>query len=196
MRVLALLRTLWYIGAIAGELLQQFDAAEPSIFNGPLNLTNELPKGVVQAADPPPQPPTGPTPGVPDLASSWYKAWCRGSKLHLGMTYSADQAAKFVTPLTSPWNGAMREELRTWGYKDDSNADGVDGDCQFETKHSLKTAFDALGIDSQSQGQGGSNVCYRYTHFDGPTVIRSPNNELPPKQAQYYTVNNRQYRVS
>jgi hypothetical protein len=106
MKIQFLLSICALAATITGELRQGLNAIDPKITNGILNLTNTLLKGPEIAADPPSQSVAGPS-------GPWFKARCRGSKLHRATTHNPDQAAKFVTPLNSPWDGTMRgaEEL-------------------------------------------------------------------------------------
>lgn len=91
----------------------------------------------------------------------------------MAMNLNQDQAGKHVTLLDSPWDGEMVEEMKTWGYKDDSDTDGVDRSCDMETKHGLSNSFAALGIQTDSWDNNGPNKCYRELHYDGPTVQRA-----------------------
>ena len=110
------------------------------------------------------------------------------------MTLNEDEAAKHVTPVHSPWDGTLEEELKTWGYKDVSDA--RTDDCDFENTNRMKPAFDALGIDTRDSSEGGPNHCFTVIHRDGPAVERGQFGNLPPLSSQYYTVNGRKYRVS
>lgn len=123
----------------------------------------------------------------------WENAVCRGQKLLLGCTLNAEQASQFVTPITSPWQGNLFQELQTWGYDDDS---GIDPDsCNFVDDDNLYRALSALGIDPRSYREQGSNVCFSLKHQNGPAVELLPNKEMPPPEKQTYVVNNIRYRV-
>lgn len=84
-----------------------------------------------------------------------------------------------------------------WGYNDVSDRN----DNSFNFKNKLHrdsgVAFEALGIDPRSVGQGGPNQCFGIEHQNGPTIPRRLDGRLPPNTEQYYTAPDKlRYRVS
>ena len=53
-----------------------------------------------------------------DTPAEWEKAWCKGAKLALATIKNEDQAAAYIMPVRSPWDGDLREDFRTWGYRE------------------------------------------------------------------------------
>lgn len=45
----------------------------------------------------------------------YFKAQCSGQKLFHAMTTDAETAGRFITPVTSQFDGDMIAELRDWG---------------------------------------------------------------------------------
>jgi hypothetical protein len=133
--------------------------------------------------------------GTPSADETWNRAKCKGQKLLLAMTMDRSNAARFVNPVDSPWDGDIFNALNTWGYKDDSEAGDVDGNCNFKQRHRLERAFQELGINPESFKNSGPNECYRIVHYDGPAVHRLPDGRFPARADQHYTVNNKRYRV-
>lgn len=91
----------------------------------------------------------------------------------------------------------MVEEMKAWGYNDNSVL--YDNYCDFKDKfqYDLGVAFQALGIDPRSAGQGGPNQCFSIEHQNGPTIPRKPDGRLSPNWQQYYTgPDDLRYRVS
>jgi hypothetical protein len=129
-----------------------------------------------------------------DLPSEWNKAWCKGEKLVQGMIRDEAQAAPFVTPVTSKWDGNLVSEFKTWGYSEDSAS--KEHLCDFAVQHHLQDAFKDLGMDTRSSVDGGPNQCFHIEHANGPAVIRDPSNEMSEPGKQYYRVGARKLRVS
>lgn len=97
----------------------------------------------------------------------------------------------------SPWDGDLREELRTWGYQDDEEThQQADFMCDFKIMHGMEHTFEQMHIDPRSVGDGGPNRCYELRHQDGPAVLRLEDGELPFIRDQVYMVDGRTYRVS
>jgi hypothetical protein len=137
-----------------------------------------------------------------DIDVVYHKATCKGEKLLAATTSSHDSAARYISPIDSPWTNPLQQDLATWGYRIDTD-DGTAqwraqhfDECEFAHNHKLKNMFDDLGIDTRSTWQDGPNRCYFVSHKDGPAVQRAPNGQLPPVNQQWYNVNGRQYRVS
>ncbi|KAH7413607.1 hypothetical protein DE146DRAFT_749811 [Phaeosphaeria sp. MPI-PUGE-AT-0046c] len=112
----------------------------------------------------------------------WFKAVCKGQKIFQALTSNIDTAERYLTPITSIWDGPLVNELKAWGYNDISSM--KDHACHF---HLLETAFTALGIDYKSIGEGGPNRCFGIEHQNGPTVIKDGQGKVPPPWKQFYT---------
>jgi hypothetical protein len=134
-------------------------------------------------------------PRAVDVRAEWDKALCKGAKLHQGTLKSEAQAASFVTPVRSPWDGDLAAEFRTWGYRE---IPGYRADlCDFgKDMHVLQRAFGELGISTLSSVDGGPNTCYHIEHKYGPTVELDQNRQWPDPSNQYYTAGGRRMRVS
>ncbi|KAH7410130.1 hypothetical protein DE146DRAFT_775521 [Phaeosphaeria sp. MPI-PUGE-AT-0046c] len=154
-------------------------------------------KNLYIAGDPTPEP-GDPPPKIPDTNTPYGKAWCKGVRLNLAMTLDTEKAKNHVTPMPSPWEGDLKEDMKRWGWKDDSSKYGLDDECDFEFTHELGRAFEELGISPEPQGDGGPNMCYKAIHYDGPAVIRGPppDKKLPPLKEQKYVVDGKEYRVT
>jgi hypothetical protein len=121
----------------------------------------------------------------------WHASKCRGLKLMLATSQDPQQAARFMNPLTVPWDSDLRNELATWGYIEGTR--DPDSECEIG---SLKLMLDALKISIEKSQHGGPNYCFSIAHRDGDVVERDPKGNLPPTKSQYYTVDGRKYRVS
>lgn len=126
----------------------------------------------------------------------WRRAACRGSKLLLGTTLNPSEAALHCTPLTTPWQGSLFNELATWGYDDVSYEADRETLCEFEYWYHLERVFEDLGINPHDSHIGGPNECFTVNHFDAPAMGRNPDGSLPTIPNQYYYVNGRRYRAS
>lgn len=125
----------------------------------------------------------------------WGKSWCKGGKLAQAMIKSESQAAPYISPVRSPWDGDLVEDLQKWGYREIENHRS--NLCDFGTdQHNLKRAFTELGIETASSADGGPNYCYYVEHMYGPTVQRPPDGAWPEPSQQYYVVDGKRYRVS
>ncbi|USP73066.1 uncharacterized protein yc1106_00340 [Curvularia clavata] len=126
----------------------------------------------------------------------WHRAACKGVKLLLGTTLNPSEAALHCTPLTTPWQGSLFNELIMWGYNDVSyEADRMDN-CDFKHTYHLERAFKDLGISPYDSHVGGPNQCFTVNHFNGPAVEKYPDGSFPSLPNQYYNVNGRRYRVT
>jgi hypothetical protein len=133
-------------------------------------------------------------PRAVDLQAEWAKAWCKGSKLSMAMIKPEAEASNFLTPIRSPWDGDMAAEFATWGYREVPNY--RDELCDFgPDQHHIARAFQDLGMDTRSAGNGGPNHCHHVEHQYGPTVERGPNGQWPHPNDQWYTANGRRLRV-
>jgi hypothetical protein len=75
--------------------------------------------------------------------AEWEKAWCKGEKLALATITNEDQAAAYITPVRSPWDGDLKEDFRTWGYRE--IPDHQSQMCDFgPEQHKLERAFAEL----------------------------------------------------
>jgi hypothetical protein len=129
-----------------------------------------------------------------DLEAEWEKAWCRGSKLTMGMMKSEASAATFITPVRSRWDGDLITDFRVWGYRE---RPGHRNDlCDFgPDQHNLARAFRDMGIETTSSADGGPNKCFHVEHMYGVTVEMKPDGGWPAPGEQWYTVGNRRLRV-
>ncbi|KAI4938950.1 uncharacterized protein J4E92_000231 [Alternaria infectoria] len=127
---------------------------------------------------------------VPATEALWHASKCRGAKLMFACTQDPPQAARFVNPLTVPWDGDLRNELLTWGYNEGTS--DPDDDCEIGV---LQPMLDALGLSKENNLHGGPNYCFSYQHRDS-AVVERPNGILPPKDKQWYTVDGVRYRVT
>jgi hypothetical protein len=114
------------------------------------------------------------------------------------MTLEKDDAmAMLQWPYTqSPWDGDLKSELRKWGYPDDENIhEQADDLCDFENHHHMRRAFDELGVDARSGGQGGPNHCFKLQHSDNPAVRLDEDGNMPLPSEQRYEVDGTIYKV-
>jgi hypothetical protein len=157
-------------------------------------LVNSSSTRFVDAAGPalgvdPPPPPSG-------ADAVLHKAYCRGDALSRAMTLGEEESmAMLQWPyIQSPWDGDMKPELRKWGYLDDDSVHANhDGSCDFGKTHIMQRAFDALGVDSRSAGNGGPNHSFRLQHSHGPTVILDEKGKMPSLSRQRYTADGKTY---
>lgn len=129
----------------------------------------------------------------------WESAVCRGEQLHRAMLLEEEDARKLLTwpHVQSEWDGDLKEELKKWGYSEsDQVAGGVlDTECNFAVTYTLSSAFKDLNIDTRPAGMGGPNRCYKFSHRDGPTVLRRSDGKLPHYSQQYYEADGKKYRA-
>ncbi|KAL6707137.1 hypothetical protein ACN47E_004684 [Coniothyrium glycines] len=132
------------------------------------------------------------------------KAVESGGTLYIAMR-SKDSVAQwffkgypnFAGTVQSPFDGDLRTELRTWGYKDDDElSKKIEKDCDFDKYHHMKEAFDELGLDTKAKTDGGPNACFRIDHKDGPAIKRNSDQSLPGESQQYYDVCGKEYRAT
>ena len=121
----------------------------------------------------------------------WHAAKCKGAKLLFGTTQNAPEAARFVNPINSPWDGEMRHELAEWGWKD--GVSDPDTECNVDF---LKTILGYLRTTTGSHLYGGPNYCFSVKHCDSDAILKDENGNMPPRNDQYYDYNGRLYRVS
>ncbi|KAH8727561.1 hypothetical protein GQ44DRAFT_648667 [Phaeosphaeriaceae sp. PMI808] len=111
----------------------------------------------------------------------------------MGMIKNEAEAAAFVTPIRSPWDGGLVEDFKMWGYREIPNQRPEF--CNFgQGEHNLHRAFGEMGIDSRSSQDGGPNTCYHIEHKYGPTVERGPGGQWPEPNSQWYRVGLRRLR--
>jgi hypothetical protein len=135
-------------------------------------------------------------PSKPATDAVWENAKCKGELFTHASKLDADKAVGSFPYITSPWDGDLTDELKIWGYSDVSEPSSAWGMCSFDFPWDIKSAFVALGINHKSSKMKGPNKCFDVTHRDGPAIERPPNGKLPEVEDQYYTVNNKRYRVS
>lgn len=131
-----------------------------------------------------------------DGPSAWESAVEYGRTLNSAMK-SNDQVARwffkdhpnFAETVQSPFDGDLREELKTWGYMDNEVlSNQIKNDCDFDESHDIKRAFDELGLDTKAAKDGGPNQCYRVDHHSGPNIKLNEDGTLPPETRQFYEV--------
>jgi hypothetical protein len=121
---------------------------------------------------------------VPILPTLLHTTICRGLKLSWAMQLPAPSASHFLTPITSPFDGTLRDDLHHWGYTEIPVRGFL---CDFDTTHHLTTAFGALGINPRSEARGGPNRCFHVQHQYVDSGV--------PVGRQGYWVDERRYRV-
>lgn len=129
--------------------------------------------------DPPPTP----------RSEAWQKYECRGQRLWQAMTTNKDEAVEHLTPIDSPFDSTLEEELKRWGYIE-RNSD-ADDQCMFDTY--LRQPLEAMGIDPKGGVRGGPNECFYFQHYD--PNMKDNSGFLVPGYQQKYTVDGRTYRV-
>jgi hypothetical protein len=147
---------------------------------------------------------------VTAASSKWDEAVQSGANLFFGMQ-SDDRKASFffktdphvkdptIQTVQSSHDGDMKEEFIKWGYNEDEAENvKIDKECDFETYHKIKRAFDELGIRTESKANKGPNQCVQLDHQNGPKVVRDKDNKLPPIDQQKYIDDccGKEYRVS
>jgi hypothetical protein len=156
----------------------------PSRFN-PKTTTDKTSTVPEFAGDPDTKPKPDPSSDEEDdVVKVWNKALCSGQKIFMAMTSPADQTHKFITPPQSPWSGTLVKELEAWGWND--LEDERDYMCDFDGYQNLKTAFQALDIDTRSVDQKGPNQCCHIEHDSSPITERPPGGVMPPLMKQTY----------
>lgn len=120
----------------------------------------------------------------------WCRAVSRGRAFLKAQMLESDEARRELgwAYLQSPWDGSLHEELRQWGYVEET----ADAYCDFNDLHD---AFTALGVDPNPASKQGPNHCFRFRHSDGP-AMRRVDGQLPPKREQTYVVDGIEYPVS
>ncbi|OAL48528.1 hypothetical protein IQ07DRAFT_655006 [Pyrenochaeta sp. DS3sAY3a] len=136
--------------------------------------------------------------------SAWESAVEYGRTLNSAMK-SNDHIARwffknhpnFAETVQSPFDGDLREELKTWGYMDNEDlSNQIKNDCDFDENHHIKQAFDELGLDTKAAKDGGPNQCYRVDHHSGPNIKLNEDGTLPPETHQFYEVCGKQYQAT
>jgi hypothetical protein len=127
-------------------------------------------------------------------SAEWEKAWCKGSKLSLGMMKPEPLAANFITPVRSPWDGDLRAAFAKWGFREmPGHRDDL---CDFgPEQHDIARAFKDLGIETSSAREGGPNQCFHIEHRYGPTVELNKEGKWPEVRDQWYRADGRKLRV-
>ncbi|KAI4645726.1 hypothetical protein J4E93_005304 [Alternaria ventricosa] len=113
----------------------------------------------------------------------WHAAKCKGGKLLLGTTQNAPEAARFVNPINSPWDGEMRDDLAKWGWKD--GVTDPDTECNMNF---LRRILSYLGTTTGSHLYGGPNYCFSVKHCDSDRMEKDENGNMYPRKEQYYDV--------
>lgn len=114
----------------------------------------------------------------------WDTCKCRGEKITQASLQDKEIAKNFVSPIDSPWEGTMEEELKLWGYMQPKGATVY---CDFS---STEKEFSAMGIDTKfkERTKEGKNRCYQAHHSRG-----GPRGKV---REQTYEVKKKTYRVS
>ncbi|XPT03569.1 Mitochondrial import inner membrane translocase subunit tim8 [Ascochyta lentis] len=140
--------------------------------------------------------PEGPsTPGLPGASpqAGWAAYVCRGEKLTRASKLNADKGEEFVSPINSPWTGALAAERKIWGYTDMPHAD-----CDFEGEYyDITRAYKALHVLPESENESEDedpNDCFRVFHYD-PEKADEQGHDIEA-QDQTYSVNNKVYRAT
>lgn len=134
----------------------------------------------------------------------WPAAVNRGTKLMTGMkSDDATAAALYGFPTDtaeSPFDGLLVEDLRTWGYNDNTPAMQAlhDKECNMASAagHMLSKTFADLGMGTASKHTGGPNECFQIEHFSGPAMIKNNDGTLPDKRDQHFSVCGITYRAT
>jgi hypothetical protein len=137
-------------------------------------------------------------------ADLWQEAIERGAKLMTGMKSDDATAATlfgFPTDTTeSPFDGSLVEELREWGYNDNTPAMQTlhDKECNMASAsgYMLSKTFADLGMGTASKGTGGPNECFQIEHYSGPAITKKKDGTLPEKREQYYSTCGTTYRAT
>lgn len=122
---------------------------------------------------------------VPANIDAFHTAVCRGIRLSWAMQLPAQAASQFLTPISSPFDGPLRDDLHHWGYTELPVQGYL---CDFDLTHRLEVAFRELGVDPRSEKREGANKCFHVEHAytDHPAPVR----------AQGYWVDGKRYAVS
>ncbi|KZM28677.1 uncharacterized protein EKO05_0009934 [Ascochyta rabiei] len=168
----------------------------------PLSSYNDEPALGGDSPPPPKRPKLGPgSPEDPSLPASpraspkdgWATYVCRGEKLTKASKLDADKGKEFVSPIDSPWSGALKAERKLWGYTDMPYAD-----CDFEGEYyNVRRAYKALKVLPESENESeheDSNDCFRIFHYD-PEKTDDQGHDIELKD-QTYKVNDKVYRAT
>ncbi|KAJ4347557.1 Mitochondrial import inner membrane translocase subunit tim8 [Ascochyta clinopodiicola] len=132
-------------------------------------------------------------PGSPENPSDWAGYVCRGDKLTRASKLNADKGEAFVSPINSPWTGALKAERKLWGYTDMPYAD-----CDFEGEYyDVRRAYKALKVLPESEDESeteDSNDCFCIFHYD-PQKTDDQGRDIEI-QDQTYKVNDKVYRAT
>ncbi|KAF3051891.1 hypothetical protein E8E11_011242 [Didymella keratinophila] len=88
---------------------------------------------------------------------AFHTAVCRGMNLSWAMQLPAQDASQFFTPISSPFDGVLRDDLHHWGYTELPVQGYL---CDFDLTHHLSVAFRELGVDPRSEMRNGPNKCF------------------------------------
>jgi hypothetical protein len=138
-----------------------------------------------------------PKPPYPQICSSAltspatrrWKSICRGTRLHSAMSFSAPQAASFIQPLDSPWDGTLTNELTEWGYTEYARHQL----CDFDEYWHMAPLFWFYRMDPRPVYRGGVNRCFDVGHGD---PMRRRDGKVVPVREQRYVRGGKTYRVS
>ena len=137
-------------------------------------------------------------------ADLWQEAIDCGAKLMTGMKSDDATAATLygfpINTAESPFDGSLVEELREWGYNDNTPAMQLlhDKECNMASVsgHMLPKTLADLGMGTAPKRTGGFNECFQIEHYSGPAIIKNEDGTLPDKREQYYSTCGTTYRAT
>ena len=129
-------------------------------------------------------------PSVAPKSETWQKYTCRGQRLWQAMVNNKDKAGNFLTPIDTPFDSTLEDELKHWGYIERN--DDADDQCMFDKY--LRKPLEALNIDPKGSVRGGPNECFYFQHYD-PSK-KDEEGFLVPEYKQTYQVAGKTYKVS
>lgn len=131
----------------------------------------------------------------------WAINVARGRKLLTAMKGSDLEAATLYglgTTAKSKYDGDLKDEMRKWGWNDNTPKQKAtfDKQCDFVAYHKIGRCFAELGLGTKSKGAGGPNECFVAEHWDGPAVKKTIPGVMPKPKNQRYEVCKVMYRVN
>ncbi|KAF1357235.1 hypothetical protein EJ07DRAFT_129930 [Lizonia empirigonia] len=114
----------------------------------------------------------------------------KGSDLEAATLYGLGTTAK------SKYDGDLKDEMRKWGWNDNTPKQKAtfDKQCDFIAYHKIGRCFAELGLGTKSKGAGGPNECFVAEHWDGPAVKKTIPGVMPKPKNQRYEVCKVKYR--
>lgn len=141
---------------------------------------------------------------IADGINLWQEVVNRGVKLMTGMKSDDATAATlygFPTDTAeSPFSGSLMEDLREWGYDDNTPVmkKSYDIECNMTSTsgYMLSKAFADLGLGTASKCIGGPNQCFQIEHCSGSAMIKNNDGTLPDKREQCHIACGITYRAT